>query len=178
MKKILLLSCLIPIFLAFAVAQAETFNVPCSADALIGAIHTANATSGTHTLVLSRGCTYTLTATDNADATGDNGLPKITGHLTINGQAAILERQAAADFRFFQAENTAVLIISDLTLKNGRNAADNKIDGGAIFNNGATLNISGCTFNGNYAGCGGAIYSPSGALNITNSTFSGNEGFS
>ncbi len=178
MKKILLFSCLIPVFFAYSVAYAETFNVPCSADSLIEAIHTANTTAGTHTLVLSRGCTYTLTATNNADATGDNALPKITSHLTINGQAAVLERQAAADFRFFQAENTAVLSISDLTLKNGRNAVDNKIDGGAIFNNGATLNISGCTFSGNYAGCGGAIYSPSGALTITNSTFSGNEGFS
>lgn len=159
--------------------SAETYTVPCSANGLISTIHTANDTPGTHTLNLSNGCTYTLITVDNTDPAGDNGLPKITNHININGNSAVIERQAGtSDFRFFQIEGSGSLAIHQLTLRNGRNAIDGKIDGGAIFNNGATVSITGCTLTGNYAGCGGAIYSPSGALTITGSTFSDNTGFS
>src|SRR6266496_4785379 len=62
-------------------AQAATIQVPCSVPALVAAINTANSTSGADTLNLAGGCTYTLTAPDNAA----NGLPVITSDITING---------------------------------------------------------------------------------------------
>ena len=158
---------------------AETFPVGCSVDDLISAVNQANANPGIHTLELSGGCIYTLTTVNNIDATGDNSLPKITTNITINGQAAIIERQAdSPDFRFFHVETGASLQLNHLTLRNGRNSVAAKIDGGAIFNNGGSITITNSALTSNYAGCGGAIYNPIGTLTITGSTFSDNNGFS
>ena len=172
---------LIPVFTLGLTSflYAETFHVGCSVDDLISAINQANATPGVHTLELSGGCIYTLTTVNNIDATGDNSLPKITTNITINGQAAIIERQAdSPDFRFFHVETGVSLQLNYLTLRNGRNSVAAKIDGGAIFNNGGAITITNSTLTGNYAGCGGAIYSPTGTLTITSSAFSDNNGFS
>ncbi|MBP7340807.1 MAG: choice-of-anchor Q domain-containing protein [Smithellaceae bacterium] len=160
-------------------ARADIFDVPCSVAALINAITTANATPGAHTLNLAGACTYSLSAVNNADAAGDNGLPRITGRMTLaGGPNTIIERQPGTpEFRFFQVENAAELTLRQLTLRNGRNAADPKIDGGAVYNNGGTVSLSGCTLANNTAGCGGAIFTAAGTLTVTGSRFSDNAGF-
>ena len=160
-------------------ARADIFDVPCSVAALINAITTANATPGAHTLNLAGSCTYSLSDVNNAGALGDNGLPRITGRMTLaGGSNTIIERQQGApEFRFFQVENAAELTLRQLTLCNGRVAADPKIDGGAIYTDGGTVSLAGCTLTGNTAGCGGAIYSEAGTLTVTASRFSENNGY-
>jgi hypothetical protein len=165
MKRLWLMLLIGPLLLGAAqTARADIFDVPCSVAALINAITTANATPGAHTLNLAGACTYSLSAVNNADAAGDNGLPRITGRMTLaGGPNTIIERQPGTpEFRFFQVENAAELTLRQLTLRNGRNAADPKIDGGAVYNNGEPcrlrLNVTATR------GCGGAIYSEAGTL--------------
>jgi len=69
--------------------------------------------------------------------------------------------------------NSGALKVSSSTFSN--NAANSASShGGAIENNGGTVNIGASTFNGNSSsGSGGAIYSD-GSLKVTNSTFNAN----
>jgi predicted outer membrane repeat protein len=140
---------------------------PCDAANLINAINTANG-EGADTIDLIGVCTYTLTVVDN-DTDGPNGLPSITGTITINGHGATIERSSADDFRIFHVASGGGLTLTDITVTNG-NADDY---GGGIYNEGA-LNVSNSTLSGNGATySGGGIYNKS-TVAVTNSTLSGN----
>lgn len=92
-------------------------SVACSASALVGAIDVANASPGADTLTLTLGCTYVLRTADN-DA---NGLPVITGDITIRGRGATVARaEAAPGFRIFLVADSGALHLQDLTLRRGR----------------------------------------------------------
>src|SRR3954469_8643607 len=69
-------------------AHAPAIPVRCSVAALVTAISAANSAGGARTLNLARGCTYTLVDPDNAA----NGLPVITGEITINGSHSTIRR--------------------------------------------------------------------------------------
>jgi hypothetical protein len=130
-----------------ALAAAAATDVPCSVTALAADI--SSASSG-ETLSLAAGCVYDLTA----------GLPVISQDLTIDGNAATLERSDAAGtpaFVILQADGGA-LAISKLNFRNGK---------GAISVTGLTsLTVNGGTFTANTATYGGAIYdSPDGLTN-------------
>jgi hypothetical protein len=138
--------------------------VACSSASLISAINGANAAS-TATLSLSKGCVYSLTTTDNS-ADGGNGLPVITGNVTIQGNGAIIKRTAGNNgspppFRFFDVAK-------------GANLA-----GGAIDNNG-TLSVTGATLLGNHdpgtnGASGGAIQNgEQGTLTVRSTLFYAN----
>src|SRR5262245_44839994 len=74
---------------------AEFSCAPGDVACLISAIHAANATGTANTMTLASGL-YTLTAVDN-NTDGPNGLPSVTGSLTLRGAGAdmtILERAA------------------------------------------------------------------------------------
>src|SRR5215472_3483632 len=78
-------------------ASAAT-RVPCSVsgpNGLIAAIEAANK-AGEGTLALAKGCTYTLTTADN-DTDGGNGLPVLTGRITITGKRTTIARSDASD---------------------------------------------------------------------------------
>jgi hypothetical protein len=144
-------------------------DIPC----LVEAIHVANTNGEANMLTLAAG-TYTLTAVDN-DTDGPNGLPSVTGSLSITGAGAevtIVERAAGAPpFRLLHVSVTGTLTLEGLTLWGGYAATTNL--GGAIFSRGF-LTITNSTLLGNLAsGDGGAIVF-SGALTITNSTLLGN----
>jgi hypothetical protein len=85
---------------------------------LIEAIHAANDTGEANTLTLEAGL-YTLTVADNF-TDGPNGLPSITGSLTIQGagaQGTILERAPEApDSRLLHIAPTGALTLEGLTL--------------------------------------------------------------
>jgi hypothetical protein len=89
---------------------------------LIEAIHAANATGEADTITLAAG-TYSLTAVDNDDIDGPNGLPSIRSTLTIRGAGAdaiIIERAASAPaFRLLYIEATGTLALEALTLRGG-----------------------------------------------------------
>jgi predicted outer membrane repeat protein len=121
-----------------ALAGAAATDVPCSVTVL--AADVSSASSG-ETLSLAAGCVYDLTA----------GLPVISQDLTIDGNAATLQRSDATGtpaFVILQADGGA-LTISKLNFRNGN---------GAISVTGLTsLTVNGGTFTANTATYGGAI---------------------
>jgi hypothetical protein len=160
--------------LSGASGAAAVIPVGCSTGELIAAINSANGNGEANTLTLAENCSYTLTAVHNAGGFGDNGLPQIQGDLTVVGRGATLRRDPAApEFRFFQVNQGASLTLEDLHLINGR-AATQKIDGGALSNEGGSVVLIGVSFTDNYAGCGGALYNHSGYLAAFDSAFSHN----
>jgi hypothetical protein len=113
-------------------------NVTC----LIAAINESNQNSQQNTINLEAG-TYTLRTVDNNIVgpegllEGPNGLPSITGRMTIrqNELGATIERDRAAQpFRLFHVSSGGSLNLFGLGLRYGRDVSD--FGGGAIFNRG------------------------------------------
>ncbi|WP_181764490.1 right-handed parallel beta-helix repeat-containing protein [Streptomyces albidus (ex Kaewkla and Franco 2022)] len=148
-----------------ATAAAGGTHVRCNdIAALKAAINNANTNGGRITLA-SR-CTYTLTAADNAD----DGLPEITGNVTISGRDTTIRRasNATADFRILHVVSGGSLTLNSLTVSGGNPA--NGSDGGGIANENGTLNLHRTTIRGNQAEMGGGLYNTGGRLNLDHST--------
>jgi hypothetical protein len=154
---------------------------------LIDSITAANANDEESTITLAAG-TYTLRVADN-ETDGLNGLPSISGPLTIRGagpEATIVERAADAPaIRLMHVATAGRLTLDGLTLKGGGldEAAPtaNEISGGALFNHSGTVIISDSTIMGN----GGAnalfnstLFNPSvvALMTLRNSTLADNFG--
>lgn len=154
-------------------ADAATIAVACGGGdpaPLVHAVTQANADADADVLVLSAGCTYTLTAL--------GGLP-VTTPITVLGNGAIVERSAATppplndppDFRLFKVEATGQLSIDRLTLRNAYAR-----QGGAVHNEG-TLVLSNSVVSDNFASNGGGLEggglynTPAGRMAVTASTF-------
>jgi hypothetical protein len=167
-----------PVLGSLAVTQAASAAITCTVSGLVAAIHTANTTTGGATVTLPSGCTYTLTAANNA-TDGGTGLPVITGKVKIVGSNDTIRRSSAvgtAAFRIFDVASAGSLTISALKLSNG--LANNGVQGGGgIFSHG-TLSVSGSTFTGNSSpattGTSGGAINSSGTLTVTTSKFTGN----
>jgi hypothetical protein len=151
---------------------------------LAGAIKTASTNGLTNAINLFVNGVYTLSQADNWEY-GPNGLPQISGDITIIGRGATLQRATNSPaFRFFYVSgglsydpiSGAGLPAGNLTLKNmtllggfarGGNgtgeAGGGAGLGGAIFNQG-NLTMAGVTLAGNKAqgGNGGSNTSPGG----------------
>jgi len=129
-------------------------------------------TPGTNDTVVLAAATYTLTTIDNYWY-GPNGLSYIASTVTIDGNGAVIERDASAPaFRFFYVSGglPGQLPAGDLTLKNlvlrgglaqggngGPNGGAGAGMGGGIFNQGAlTLDAVTLTENAAVGGNGGA----------------------
>lgn len=136
---------IVPFFCLLALApglHAETFpcpagDVPC----LIAAITASNATPDADMITLSAG-TYLLTRPHNsADPLGQNGngLPRVTGPLTIEGAGAgvtLLARDRQAPLlRVLDVAQTGTLTVTGLTLMHGRLDLD-RHEGGCLRNAG------------------------------------------
>lgn len=151
-------------------AQAQTV-VPCDESALKSAISTANSVGGGQ-LVLTRGCTYTITTPDPDDPT--TGLPHITTPITIVGNVSVITRSAtAAPFRLFGvgAPNGS-LTVNNVTIDNGVVQGS----GGAILvdtGRTLTLNNSRVTNSSANGGIGGGILNL-GSTSLVNTVLSGN----
>ena len=146
------------VFVLGELLSAETFDVGCDVDALLGAIHAANANGVADVIVLAAGCTYSLMAIDN-DTDCPNGLPSIISPISIYGNGATIMRSpAAAEFRIFHVGASGTLMLRNLTLAGGIQAcADFSFNvGGAIVNFG-TLRLEDCTVRDHSAGMGGGI---------------------
>ena len=151
-------------------------------DCLAAAINAANENGTANTINLAAG-PFQLSSFPPHDADGHNGLPSITGVLTINGDpggTTNIYRAAGrtATLRVFHVAATGNLTLTMLTLWNG--SAE---DGGAIFNRG-TLLIRNCSLSNNntyehapfgYAR-GGGIFN-AGTLTVVDSTIVGNLSF-
>jgi hypothetical protein len=142
--------------------------VPCSTDALVSAITTADSGSG-GTLLLPRGCVYNLTT----PATSNDGLPVITEPIAlVSGGGTVIGRSAAAStaFRVFEVASGGTLSLTGITVRNGSIAGL----GGGILNAG-TVHLTGVVISGNRANNGGGLSNSSGATaDIYNASFQGN----
>jgi hypothetical protein len=156
-----------PAALASAAVQPPP-NVPCSSSALVAAIQHAN-TVGSATLLLAPGCNYVLTT---AASDGD-GLPPVTGNLTISGsQGTTISRSSAAAFRIIHVAAGGSLTLADVTLTNG----NTNNFGGGILDLG-TLALRNVKVTGSTAAFGGGLYiAPSGHATVSSSEFAGNTG--
>jgi hypothetical protein len=165
---------IVSLFLLFSTipAYSAVFNVPSgNVTALIAAINTANANGEENTINLEPG-TYTFTYVDNPN----NGLPIITGNITINGEDAettIIERDPSAlPFRIFQIGVTGTLTLSGIDIRQGDFGFLVREPGGAIQNEGS-LFVTYCVLERNRASTGGSIYSL-GTLSVTHSILTHN----
>ncbi len=155
-------------------AMNSTILQTCDAADLINAIVAANADAAADAIVLAPNCNganaYLLTQENNSG----NGLPIITGNLTIEGKGSTIARSTAngvPQFRLFQVNAQAILTLNDVTLQGGNAGEGN---GGAIATNGA-VNINTSNLIENTAAQGGAIFvSYPGTLSLATTTLSQN----
>ena len=112
-------------------------NVTC----LIAAINASNQNFQQNTINLEAG-TYTLTTVDNGQVPDANGLPLITGKITIRGKGSSVTTIESAGafpsfsgFRIFRIEPTGFLILDSLAVRRGQAI------GGAILLNLGDLTI-------------------------------------
>jgi hypothetical protein len=82
---------------------------------LIPAINAANNNTGPHTIILAPKCAYFLTTR----ATGINGLPVITGNVTLKGQGSVIRRFSATQFRLVSIARNGRLTGDDITFAGG-----------------------------------------------------------
>ena len=153
--------CLGSVPAALAAPASGAYFVPCSAGALHAAIEKADPGA---TLDLAPGCTYYL----------PDALPEIMHELTIVGYHSTLTRaRDAGGFSLLEVGCEA----GDLTVINVSFTDGGGYDvgkGGAIYNDGGTLHVTGGTFSDNESNNeGGAIYND-GDMTVDNAAFTGN----
>lgn len=127
------------------------------------AINAANAQAGANTIQFDADHTITISP----------ALPTLTGDTTIDGGSHSIDLEGGALYRMFDVESAVTLTVNHLYLDEG--AANPSLafghSGGAIYNNGGTLNVLNSAFSANSASAyGGAIFS-NGTTSISNSTF-------
>ena len=153
--------------------------VACTEPALVAAINAANTANGGN-VVLTPGCTYTLTTSHATGANGPDGLPIITTAITLTGNNNTITRSAAVGtpaFRISEVSSAGSLTLKLVTLNNGSAMGA----GGGILNFGA-VTLTGSALTNNHAlGTGGGLsnadVSAPGtgtAATFTDSTVSGN----
>ena len=129
-----------------------------------------NNPDGVGRVSLSPGCTYLLADAAFTDADGSNGLPQVTGDLTLRGNGATIARDTTVGTpRFRLLEVTGSLAADHLTLTGGSAGAGH---GGAVLVLG-TLDLDHSTVRANSARAGGGLYL-SGRTTVRNSTLDGN----
>ncbi|MCQ8195589.1 hypothetical protein [Streptomyces rugosispiralis] len=144
-------------------SAAEDIRVGCNdIPGLVNAINQANANGGRTTLA-SR-CTYTLTTPDNPD----DGLPEITGDVTISGNGSTIRRDpdATDSFRIFHVVSGGTLTLKSLTVSGGVSSNS----GGGALNEQGTLNLNDTVFKDNFAVTGGGVSNNGGQLHLDRTT--------
>jgi hypothetical protein len=157
-------------------AQAQTIGVACGdTPGLIAAITTANAAASAR-IVLARNCNYNLTAAFpqvTPPATrGPNGLPIITGDITIDGRGSTIRRTVVAQFRIVEVAPGAVLRATGLGISGGDAGAET---GGGVLNARGRVLFGASTISGNTADNGAGLSNDSGDMRLVLSTVSNNQ---
>jgi hypothetical protein len=200
LKRVIVVSLVLAVFMAGAIwwapaAEAvgttikvtstdpDTGGPDCKLRDAITAANTADISGGCDgrgggpvTIELGANQFYTLKEIDNKGTSGNNGLPQVSGNITINAHGSTIQRDPilsdTTSFRFFQVEESAVLRLNEVTLRNGH-----ATQGAAIYN-GGNVTVRNSAISGNRGGCGGGILNDDNStLKIANSTFSYNEAF-
>lgn len=146
-------------------AGQGSFHKDCT---LREAITAANGTGGFDSIHFDADRTITITAMDD--------LPTLTDDVTIDGETHKVMIDGNTSHRIFQMDVFVVLYLNHLTLRNGNanTSLTYGYSGGAIYNNGGSVDVRNSTFLNNSApDYGGAIFGD-GDTFISNSTFTGN----
>jgi hypothetical protein len=158
-------------------AQAADFL--CAAgdvDCLIDAITQANGNGEANTITLEVG-SYILTAVNNGSPTVANGLPIITGNMTIQGagidKTSISKGPDIGLLRLLHVQTGATLTLEGLSLRGGRSA----LFAGGLFNQGGIVAIGQVRFEDNHGDSGGGLFNDGGTVLIANAKFVGNSAF-
>jgi hypothetical protein len=137
-----------------ATLTCGTSDVAC----LIASITAANRTPEPDTIQLAGG-TYLLTAVDNI-TDGPNGLPSVTGPLTLQGvgadQSLLARAPSAPAFRLLHVAPAGVITIQDLTMMGGQASSGGVGSfGGGLWNAGILV-LTGSRLEENWADGGEA----------------------
>jgi hypothetical protein len=160
---------------AAALAAPNSTFVACNdvtgPNGLIAAINAAN-TAGRGTIVLAPRCAYFLTAPDTTSP--DNGLPLITGDITLKADDATIRRFSAGNFRIVEIGGTGQLSAQGITFAGGRTSTTN--GGGILVDSGGNLRLSDSRVTQNHAGqsSGGIAISPSATARLHNTVVNNN----
>jgi hypothetical protein len=130
--------------------------------------------SGADTIVLPAGGSFKLTAYDNYDYYGYNGLPKIASAVIFEGNGSVIERTGKDEFRLLAVASSGDLTLNDVTLRGGDSGY---YYGGAIFVEGGSLALNDSTLTGNTADGGGALHGLQAEIVVSGSTLNGNESY-
>ena len=155
-------------------ARATTYTVSESsasgAGTLSDAIRQANNNAGADTVGFDLGSSATISPLDTEEITDPAGLTIDGGgaNITISGERS----GSVFSLSFLLANGTPKLTLNRLTVADAR--AGTFGAGGAVWNDGGTLEVNNSTLSGNSAGVGGAIYNDEGTVTVTNSTITGN----
>ncbi len=144
-------------------------TVGCTTTALVNAITTANGAGSPQTLNLAPSCTYNLTAAAATGTRGADGLPIITGNITLVGNHTTIRRASDDLFRLLEVAGT--LSVRGITLSGG-DAGQNT--GGAILNARGTVSVISSSVSRNVADNGAGISNDRGRLTISSSVVRGN----
>ena len=154
-------------------AQAKRIvNVPCSTASLVTAITNAN-TAGGDTLRLAASCTYALTAPVSPPGSrGPNGLPIITGNITIlGGPSTTIQRTGTPQFRIFEVATSGILSVQNVFVVGGNAGLE---PGGGLLNSRGHVVLTNVTLTGNVADNGAAIANDSGHVQLVNTLVNNN----
>jgi CSLREA domain-containing protein len=189
-----LLAALIPLAAPVPAVQAATFTVTTSADGtdaspgdgvcetapgngvctLRAAIEEANANVfASHDTIYLPAGTYTLSVGSHIPPDGTTDLD-IRESLTLIGDGAIQTTiDGGGHDRVFEIApfggHVPQVTISGVTIRNGATGQG----GGGIYNQGATLSLSGCYILNNSAADGGGLYNQGGSVTLTGSSIVG-----
>jgi hypothetical protein len=150
-------------------AAAARVNVPCNTAALVTAINTANGAGSPQTLNLAASCTYNLTTAAASGTRGDDGLPIITGNITLVGNGTTIRRVSASLFRLLEV--TGTLGVRGLLLRDGDVGLN---PGGGILSAHGIVAITSSTIYGNVADNGAGVANDRGRVTFTNSVVRNN----
>lgn len=172
-----------------AVANGAVAAVDDGVCSLVEAIDNANSTTtgqphddcaagnpaGADTINLPAGGSFLLTTPVSEMSFDDNGLPIITGAVTINGNGATISRAAATPpFRIFAVDASGNLTVNNATVSGGDAPGSLGFGGGGGFIVKGRLELNGATVSGNDGNDGGGIFNYEGVVVINNSTLSDN----
>jgi hypothetical protein len=151
--------------------SASTVEVPCGAPALIAAIETANTVSSS-VLKLAPFCTYTLTAPAATGTRGPDGLPIITGNITLEGQRrTTIDRYSAQKFRILEVAAGATLKVTSMVIAGGNGGLSS---GGGILNANGTVVLTDSIISRNTADSGAGLSNDRGHLTLVNTSVTAN----
>ncbi|WP_416976873.1 right-handed parallel beta-helix repeat-containing protein [Streptomyces sp. T028] len=162
---------------AQALPARKAVVVPCGdVTGLIARITAANAVGG-GSILLAPGCTYALNAPTGTDTNGANGLPVISGRVTLIGRGATISRTGTAAFRVAEVAAQGSLTLNGITVSGGSATEGSGTAGGGILTAGTLVLVNSRITHNTASGAGGGIAVASGATaTLSASTVSDNSG--